>query len=212
MWNLDQRGGEARAARSREEVMLEVSLMSAVRLVRSILSLDFSQQIERVRIDNAVQSLRQIFFFPSELRYALEKISDGKRIDLETAKFFAQEFRIVPARIEDAFEFLRVERFEDGQRVLIADIQMMREIQIGKIDVRREISRFFQDYVLENRGGGVRAKIRDDAARILGQIDRLNSAIRECEAKLLSARNSRAGIIEPRAARRSPPAKRRKKD
>jgi hypothetical protein len=181
-----------------------------VRLVKNILTLDFSQQIERVRIDNAVQSLRQIFFFPSELRYAVEKISDGKPIDLETADFFAEEFSAIPPQIQDAFEFLRVERFEDSQRVLIDDVRMMREIQLGKIDVRSEINRFFRSYVRENGRERLKAKFRDEAARLLGQIDRLNNAIQECEAKLLAARNGGAIMKASHATRSRPTTKRRR--
>jgi hypothetical protein len=184
--------------------MLEASLMSAVRIVKSLLTLDLSRQIERVKIDNAVQSLRQIFFFSPELRCALESMSDGESVDIETAEYFAEQFRNVPFRIENALTFLRTERFEDAQHVLIDDIQMMEEINYGKINIRKEISRFFRDFVDHNRAGQRQKKYRDEAARLLGQIDRLNNVIRECEEKLLAARKGGAGTLPRPSTRHSP--------
>jgi hypothetical protein len=190
--------------------MLEAGLMSAVRIVKSLLTLDFSQQIERVKIDSAVQSLRQIFFFHSELRDVLEKISEGGSVELEVAEYFAEQFRSIPLEIENALTFLRSERFEDARRVLIDDMQVMRQIYDGKISTRREISRFFRSFIED---GGVeisQKKYRDEASRLLGQIDRLNSAIKECEERLLAARSAKAAKT-PRRAANSSSAKKAKK-
>jgi hypothetical protein len=54
---------------------LEASLTAGVRLIKVMLTMDLTKQIDRVRIDTALQSLRQIFFFPSDLKAVLEDIS-----------------------------------------------------------------------------------------------------------------------------------------
>jgi ribosomal protein L16 Arg81 hydroxylase len=168
--------------------MPEGTLMAAVRLAKSLLTFDFSEQVERVRIDNAVQSLRQIFFLPSELLDAFEEISMGNAISPDLAEYFANEFGEITPRIANAFEFLETDRFEDSRRVLIEDMELLREIRNGKVNVRREVSDFFREYVRAQRHREISPDLRVHADRVLGQINRLNAAIKECEAKLLKAR------------------------
>jgi hypothetical protein len=170
---------------------LETYFMAATSVLKRIVTLDISAQIERVRIDNAVQSLRQIFFFSPELKHALEQIAQGEPINDEIAAFFAESFASVPREIAEALEYLRHERFEDGSRVLIEDMELMSQIGIGKINVRREIGNFFRSYSNSRNNRAERSNVRTEAARIVGQIERFNVAVKECEKKLLRLRNQR---------------------
>jgi hypothetical protein len=162
---------------------LEASLMTGVRIIKAMLTLDLSSQIDRVRIDNALQSRRQIFFFPSELRKVLEELSEGRAVDPEVAAYFAEEVENIPLTIGDALRFLEIGRFEDRNALLIEDLETMESIRARKIDLRLEIHRFFRRYRTE---GPSRSRV--EASRILGQIELFNAAVKELEAKLRSVR------------------------
>lgn len=52
----------------------EAFLATAVRALKVLEKIDISQRIDRVRVDGALQTLRQIFFYSSELKNSLEDI------------------------------------------------------------------------------------------------------------------------------------------
>src|SRR5947209_9566791 len=166
----------------------EITLMNAVQGLRAFEGLNVSRRIDRVRLDNALQSLRQIFFYSSELTRTLEEISRGEPVDPEVVEYFAREFRAVPIEIDDALGYLQNEKFESRNTLRIEELNLMSDIRAGKLSTRRDVSQFFQDYGAANRTG--ERQFGTEAARVLGQIERLNSAIRGLEAKLLGAQQS----------------------
>jgi len=143
--------------------------------------------------------LRQIFFYSSELIAVLKDIQNGKTVEPEIVEYFATEFRHTPQHIQEALSFIEHERFEESNALMIDDLDLMRQIRYGKLDVRREISRFFSAYD-ENIERGDR-RLRLEAARVLGQIERLNSAIQELELRLRNARLEAADIPAPTPSR-----------
>ena len=186
---------------------LETILASAVRALKVFEKLDLTRRIDRVRVDSALQSLRQIFFYSSELIAALEDIEAGREVEDEVVRYFADVFRNVTPHIQEALEFIEIERFEGNNLLLIEEVDLMRQIRFEKIDTRREISRFFQSYQGERARGSNR--LATEAARVLGQIERFNVLIKKLEAKLLAAHQSgrTASPRLPRPSRARKPAK-----
>lgn len=177
----------------------EETLISAVRVLDVFGRVDVTRRIDRVRIDTALQTLRQTFFYSSELIAALKDIQNGKTIEPEVVEYFTTEFRQPPQHIQEALSFIEHERFEESNALLINDLDLMQQIRWGKLDVRREISRFFNAYD-ENLERSER-HLRLEAARVLGQIERLNSAIEELEQRLRKARSENSDRPAPRPPR-----------
>src|SRR5438552_13953262 len=88
-------------------------------------------------------------------------------------------------RSKKPLSFMASEKFEDSNALRIEELDLSQQIRYGKLDTRREISRFFRQY-REGRGGS--NGIGVEASRVLGQIARLNKVIKNVEKKLLSAR------------------------
>lgn len=177
----------------------EETLISAVRVLDVFGRIDMTRRIDRVRVDTALQTLRQIFFYSSELIAALKDIQNGKRVEPEVVEYFAEEFRHPPQHIQEALSFIEHERFEESNALLIDDLDLMRQIRYGKLDVRREISRFFGAY--EEKLERNEQRLGLEAARVLGQIERLNSAIQELELRLRNARLESADTPASRPSR-----------
>lgn len=165
----------------------EATLVSAVRLLNIFEGFDITRRIDRVKIDTALQTLRQIFFYSSELTATLEDIEAGKLVESEIVEFFATEFNDAPPHIQEALSFITNDRFEDSNALRIEDLDLMQQIRWGKLDVRREVSQFFRRYDREFERD--KDRLRTEAARVLGQIGRLNSAIVKLEEKLMKARS-----------------------
>ena len=176
----------------------ESALVSAVRVLNIFERFDVSRRIDRVRIDTALQTLRQIFFYSSELTAALEEIEAGRQIESEVVDYFAREFSDPPPHIQEALSFITNDRFEESNALRIEELNLMQQIRWGKLDVRREISQFFRRYGREHERDGDR--LRTEAARVLGQIGRLNTAIVKLEKKLMAARS---GSSPARATQRT---------
>lgn len=184
----------------------EATLASIVRTINVFEKLNLDRRIDRVKIDSALQTLRQIFFYSSELTRALEDIEAGRALDPEVVDFFANEYRSVPRHIQGSLDFIEIRRFEDRNALLIEDIELMNLVRIEKIDTRDEISRFFRNYQADFEMGSNRTST--EASRILGQIERFNSSIKKLEAKLLAAHHGDATV----SARRPPPRRRKSAD
>lgn len=188
----------------------EVILASAVRSLKLFEKLNIDRRIDRVRVDNALQTLRQIFFYSSELTTALEDIEASRPVEPEVIEYFINEFQTVPAHIQGALSFIENSRFEDRNVLLIEDIDIMNQIRYGKIDTRREISRFFESYRAELQRGSNRIAL--DASRILGQIERFNALIKKLEKKLLKAHQGAKVAIAPDSTRQRQKSKSTKKE
>jgi hypothetical protein len=185
----------------RSRMPWEAVLASAARALRMLEKIDMTRRIDRVKTDNALQTLRQIFFYSSELKNVLEDIEAGRQIEPEVVEFYARNFRSPPIHIQEALSYIENERFEDRNTLLIEDIELMNQIKHGKLDTRREISRFFERYLAEVGRG--KNSLAIDASRILGQIERFNASVQKLESKLLAARNSDAATTRPPRASRS---------
>lgn len=161
-------------------------VLPGVKLVKALLQVDLSRRIDRVRIDMALHTLREIFFYSTELIKVLEDIEEGKPVDREVAELYADAFEDVPPWMQESLEFLAHERFEDRNILRIGDMNILQLIRDGKIDTRREISRFFRSYL--EGGARRRNELGAQATHVLGQIERLNANIEKLEAKLITAR------------------------
>lgn len=168
----------------------DVTVLSGVRVLKALLTLDLSRQIDRVRIDNALQTLRQIFFYSTDLIDVLEEIEAGNPADPEVVEHFASEFANLPYGMQHSLEFIENERFEDRNILRIDDLDILQQIRSGKLDARREVSRFFRSYQRDAARRG--RHFSRDATLVLGQIERLNTLIKNLEKKLLAARGSGA--------------------
>ncbi|WP_458423960.1 hypothetical protein [Methylorubrum extorquens] len=162
--------------------------MSAVKIVKALLSLDIEQHIDRVKIASALQSLRQIFFFPSELIFTLELASTGSQIEEDVLAYYAEEFSMVPSSIQQAFDFMDHSRFESAELLTTREMSMMTDIRYGKLNLRRDIHQFFAAYQAQQSQGSDLNKLSQEASRILGQIARFNASVQELESKFISVR------------------------
>lgn len=165
--------------------MIEAGLMQAIRLFTKLMSvLDLTDRRDRVLIEQAIQSLRQIFFFPSDLRVCLNSISRGEAIDDDLLEELIEHYRDVHApHIQDALSFLRGERFQQSRRLFIEDLEMFEEIARGKTSLRRRVKDFLRGYASSPRENDWPT----EASRILGQIELLNTEIKRCEKQLEEA-------------------------
>lgn len=115
-------------------------------------------------------------------------MNEGIVIEQEVIDYYAQSFRSPPFHIKEALSYIETNLFVSSNMLSIDDIELMNQIRHGKLDARREISRFFERYHLEVERGS--NSLATDASRILGQIERFNISVKKLEAKLLAARNS----------------------
>ncbi len=179
----------------------EVTLMSAVRALNIFERFDVTRRIDRVKIDNALQTLRQIFFYPSQLIAVLEDIEAGRPVEPDVIEYFADDFGKVPPNVREALSFLVNERFEDSNALRIEDMELMTMIRDGKLNTRREVSQFFRNYQAEADRSSNRLPM--EATRVLGQIARFNTLIKKLEKKLLSAPRPRGSSTPRPRSRRS---------
>jgi hypothetical protein len=59
---------------------IETALITVERVVKLLARLNPSDRVEKVRIEQAVQALKTIAFFPSGVLVALEQIENGKKL------------------------------------------------------------------------------------------------------------------------------------
>ncbi|MGM4917648.1 hypothetical protein [Tardiphaga sp. 813_E8_N1_3] len=173
--------------------MLETGVLKGLQFFTKLVSvLDFNDRQDRVLIEQAIQSLRQIYFFPSDLLEFLRQISDGASVDDDLVSELVEIYDDVRApRIEDALSFLRNRRFERSQRLTIADMRSFEEIANGKISVRQSVRRFLHNYA--SRPSSTDWAL--EASRILGQILRLNDAIEQSENQLRIAMRAHRNTV-----------------
>lgn len=171
---------------------IEKGLIAAIRLIGKISPAALSRQADRVRIEQAIQSLRHIFFFSSELLFSLEQVSEGKEIDPELARLYRDWFRHVDEEIFHALEYLRNDLFEQSSLLSVEDIDFMQQVRYGKINTRRAVFEFFDSYLRAHQAGSRNeiARHSEGAARVLGQIQRFNQSIKKLERKLQRARGN----------------------
>lgn len=169
---------------------VERALMTAVKILSKVSPDQIARQVDRVKIDQALQSLRQIFFFPGELIHSLELISSGEAIEPEVARFFRDQFENVSSDVVDAIRYLQADLFEQSQSLSLKDIEIIESIRYGKLDLRRSVHRYFAFYLAALESGDSRRleEATIEAARLLGQVERLNSSIKKLESALKRAR------------------------
>jgi hypothetical protein len=166
---------------------LEYAATHVARLTRAFLRIDLSSRIARVQLEQAIQSLREIFFLPSEVRAALVDISQGKNISLDLARYFADYFREIDGGMEVTLNYLDPRRFSQNLHLRADDIRFLDDVRNGKVRIRSEISSFFDEYFLK----GPKPRSRQKAAALVRRIDNLNKSISTAEKRLDSARKKK---------------------
>jgi hypothetical protein len=87
--------------------------------------------------------------------------------------------------VKQWLECLNPSRFMSGQRINISDQMALDAIRYQKLDVRRSISDFFQNYISPRR----KKDAALEAGRVISQIQKLNSEISNAE-KMLKRRGA----------------------
>ena len=72
---------------------IETALITVERVVKLLARLNPSDRVEKVRIEQAVQALKTIAFFPSGVLAALEQIENGKKLAEEEASELSEMFQ-----------------------------------------------------------------------------------------------------------------------
>ncbi|MDR3408871.1 MAG: hypothetical protein P4L68_10255 [Methylovirgula sp.] len=170
---------------------IDTLLITVQRAVGVLSSLNPVNRADKIRVEQALQAVRTIAFFPSGVLSALKKIATGNDLDRDEAIEFYEIFREPGPGIQVWLDLLDPSRFTTGRQLSIPDRRALDSLRFAKLDVRDAISDFFRRYAEGDQGE--RATIQ--ANRVIAQIEKLNRDLTKAEKLLSREPHQRKNII-----------------
>lgn len=157
---------------------MDFSFTGFSRAIQVLGSLNPTSRIEKVKISQALQSLKEILFLNSEVIRFIKDIEQGRDVELNEAQILRDEFRELSHRMHDTLSYLDPRRFDDVERIMPRDAHLLDQIKYGKIDIRRKVSDLFEDYIeCKLHHGRNIDDVAATASSLLAQIGKLNKEI-----------------------------------
>jgi hypothetical protein len=150
-----------------------------------------NQRKNRIQIEQAIQSLKQIVFLPSEVRSTIQAISKGKVVNTADAKRLAEYFGQIDDAMAETLKYLEPRRFEENESFGTQDMFLLDQVRNGKLSARIAVSDLLLQYVnsvVEDKSLG---HIKSQANQLLKSINSLNKDIAKTEKRLVVLKRGR---------------------
>lgn len=168
-----------------------VSLAKLAGSIRFLASLNPKNLVEKTKISQAVQSLKQIIFLDSGVIDILRKIEQGSDVERDILIEYSEIFSSLSNEMAEILSYIDPYEFSGNDRISVTDMQSLASVKFRKINFRRDISVFFKDCSeAENLKEDEQLQVK--AAGIVMQVEKLNRDIDKLTKKLTVVKISRA--------------------
>jgi hypothetical protein len=161
-------------------------------LGRSLSIVDrLAERGQKIGIDQALQSLKEILFLPSATRLTIELISKGQNVDVEAAKSLGEYFSQIDDAMADTLRYIDPHRLRANGKLRTDELMLLDEVRYRKISVRLSVSNMLSHYVDCTVRGASTAAVKREAATLLRAVDGLNKQIKKAEVQLARAKRGK---------------------
>jgi hypothetical protein len=143
--------------------------------------------VEKTKIAQAIQSLKEILFLDSGVLNVLREIEEGAQLDVEILSHYRDYFQDISKEMQSILSYISPREFAGIERVSVSDIQSLDSIRHRKVNFRADISVFF-DHCVNSENLRDDEALKKKAGAVVARVEKLNGDIAKLAKKLDHAR------------------------